>query len=92
MKRDEIPHALLLNDIRRTFEQEFPVKWWRTDLQVWTANLAARKYTKDYDAVFSLDRSSAGAHSLTMAVEYERMLKAEDGYDENQKYSRRRGP
>ena len=78
----EIPHALLLNDIRRTFEQQFQVEWWRTDLLVRAANLSARRYAKDYDAVFSLDRSSAGAHSLTIAVEYERTLKAEDRYAE----------
>src|SRR5271165_5074314 len=71
-KRDEIPHALLLNDNRRTFEQQFPVKWWRTDLQVRAVNLAAQKYAKDYDAVFSVDRSDAGENSLTIAVEYER--------------------
>ena len=81
-KRDEIPHALLLNDIRRTFEQQFPVRWWRTDLQVRAANLAARKYAKDYDAVFSVDRSGAGQNSLTIAVEYERTLKAGDRYTE----------
>jgi hypothetical protein len=81
-KRDEISHALLLNDIRRTFEQQFPVKWWRTDLQVRAANLAARKYAKDYDAVFSVERSGAGENSLTVAVEYERTLKAEDRYTE----------
>jgi len=81
-KRDEIPHALLLNDIRRTFEQQFPVEWWRTDLLVRAANLSTRRYAKDYDAVFSLDRSSAGARSLTIAVEYERTLKAEDRYAE----------
>jgi hypothetical protein len=81
-KRDEIPHALLLNDIRRRFEQQFRVEWWRTDLLVRAANLSTRRYAKDYDAVFSLDRSSAGASSLTIAVEYERTLKAEDRYAE----------
>ena len=81
-KRDEIPHALLLNDIRRTFEQQFQVKWWRTDLQVRAVNLATHKYAKDYDAVFSVDRSESGESSLTIAVEYERTLKAEDRYAE----------
>ncbi len=82
-KRDEIPHALLLNDIRRRFEQQFPVEWWRTDLLVLGPRTCrARRYAKDYDAVFSLDRSSAGARSLTIAVEYERTLKAEDRYAE----------
>lgn len=81
-KRDEIPHALLLNDIRRTFEQQFPVKWWRTDLQVRAVNLATDKYAKDYDAVFSVDRSESGESSQTIAVEYERTLKAEDRYAE----------
>jgi len=81
-KRDEIPHALLLNDIRRTLEQQFSVRWWRTDLQVRAINLATGKYAKDYDAVFSVDRSDAGESSLTIAVEYERTLKAEDRYAE----------
>jgi DNA-binding PadR family transcriptional regulator len=81
-KKDEIPHALLLNDIRRTFEQQFSVKWWRTDLQVRAANLAARNYAKDYDAVLSVDRSDGGQNALTIAVEYERTLKAEDRYSE----------
>ena len=81
-KRDEIPHALLLNDIRQTFEQQFSVRWWRTDLQVRAVNLATRKYAKDYDAVLSVDRTDAGQNALTIAVEYERTLKAEDRYSE----------
>jgi hypothetical protein len=72
----------LLNDIRRTLEQQFSVRWWRTDLQVRAINLATGKYAKDYDAVFSVDRSDAGESSLTIAVEYERTLKAEDRYAE----------
>ena len=53
-----------------------------TDLQVRAVNLATDKYAKDYDAVFSVDRSESGESSLTIAVEYERTLKAEDRYAE----------
>jgi hypothetical protein len=72
----------LRNDILNRAHWVFVRDKWRTDLQVRAANLAARKYAKNYDAVFSVERSGAGENPLTVAVEYERTLKAEDRYAE----------
>lgn len=79
-RRQEIPHALVLNDIREKLEGEFGVRQWLTDLELRAANLEVKKFAKNYDAFCVFPRESLGKEPVAITFEYERTLKSAQRY------------
>jgi hypothetical protein len=74
--RDQIPHALMLGEIRGRWETELGAQQWMTDLEVAAANLEDETaFQKNYDSVCRLPRTKWQKQPIRVAIEYERTRK-----------------
>jgi hypothetical protein len=83
-KREEIPHALKLNEIRNRWESDWGAQQWITALEICAANLDGDGdvFAKDYDAAFRLPRTEWKKQPIRISLEYERTMKAANRYSE----------
>lgn len=73
--RDQIPHSLMLGEIRERWEIELGAQQWMTDLEVAAANLEEGTFQKNYDAICWLPRTKWQKQPIRVAIEYERTRK-----------------
>lgn len=80
VRENEVPHALILNDLRDKFEVDFGAEIWRTDLEVRAVRLESGKFVKNYDAIAQIPRVNASGPPIVVGVEFERLCKAAHRY------------